>query len=133
MTLEEKQRMIHIRINNAVHKELRKVAAEYDLTIQEIVSNAVEEKVEALETQVRLEREQVKLERKAHELETMIMERIEPLQIEIEQEFAAEAPNYTESSADKVSVMERLETIEREIETLVGEISKIHQLIDQCE
>ncbi len=45
MTNKEEQRLIHIRIDRNVHKDLRRVAAEYDLTIQDIVSGAVEKTV----------------------------------------------------------------------------------------
>ena len=46
MTERSEQRMIHIRIDRSVHRDLRRAAAEYDLTIQDIVSNAVEKTVD---------------------------------------------------------------------------------------
>lgn len=49
--------MIHIRLDREVHKELRKAAAEYDVSIQEIVSTAVEKQVEAFETEISVEKE----------------------------------------------------------------------------
>ena len=47
MTGKEEQRMIHIRIDRSVHRDLRLVAAEYDLTIQDIVAEAVEKRVDS--------------------------------------------------------------------------------------
>ena len=46
MGSNDEQRMIHIRIDRNVHRDLRRAAAEYDLTIQDIVSGAVERTVE---------------------------------------------------------------------------------------
>ena len=72
MTPEEKQRMIHIRIDGGTHKELRKVAAEYDLTLQEIVAEAVESRVQALEAEIMLKEKGMELERRARELEVSV-------------------------------------------------------------
>lgn len=93
MSPEEKQRMIHIRIKDGVHRELRKVAAEYDLTIQDIVSGAVEETIEEKEIELKLEERRERLEKKAHEMEKTILERLEPLRVKIESEFETELPD----------------------------------------
>lgn len=74
MTSEEKQRMIHIRINNLVHRELRKVAAENDQTMQELVAEAVENKVEAREAELRIEEIQLELEERALKVEEQALE-----------------------------------------------------------
>ncbi len=41
MTQGEKNRMIHIRLEEEVHKDLRKAAAEEDTSLQELVSRVV--------------------------------------------------------------------------------------------
>lgn len=109
------RRMIHIRIDNELHKELRKVAAEFDGTIQDIVARAVEERVEELRERILLEKEKELLE-----LEARCMQ--------MENELDNESP---ESDSDgipydpghkfkdyHVSVIEKLDRIQESIENL---------------
>ncbi len=130
MSPEEKQRMIHIRIDNGVHKELRKVAAEYDLTIQEIVSGAVEETVEDHEIELQLERRREKLERRHERIERRAMEiekrRVdgrEPITVEIESEFEVN----DESQSD--SLMAKLLKIEKSVDTISIQIEELKAVL----
>ncbi len=41
MTTDEKERMIHIRLDEEVHKDLRKAAADEDTSMQKLVSKVV--------------------------------------------------------------------------------------------
>jgi len=45
MSAEEKDRMIHIRLDEEVHKDLRKAAAEEDTSMQKLVSKVVSQTV----------------------------------------------------------------------------------------
>gem|GEM_PF-4520603 len=123
MTEEEKQRMIHIRISGATHRELRKVAAEKDQTMQELVVTAVERTVEETELQSGVEKIKLKLEEKAREIEERALEleerRVEieyqsrelasrELELEVELELSGESAPGLETVIDRIKRMEKL-------------------------
>jgi hypothetical protein len=130
MTPEEKQRMIHIRIGDGTHKELRKVAAEYDLTLQEIVAHAVEDRVQAMEAEIMLEEKEKELERRARELELRLSGEIEPLHEEMEQEIRIREVALNKAVDIQVSVLERLDAIGDRIDQVMEEVSRLQKSMD---
>jgi hypothetical protein len=129
MTEEEKQRMIHIRLGSDLHRELRRAAAEYDVTLQEIVSKAVEDRVHAIEAEIRLEEKSLELEEKARELELRMQDRagaVRPTRGPGSRDGTGEAPGREEIS---VTVTARLDEIELKLERILGEISRMEQRI----
>ena len=121
MTGEEKQRMIHIRIKEDIHKELRKAAAEYDLTIQEIVSEAVEERVEAFEEGLLLEREKELLKHEAELLRSETRNVPGSMEISIEHEIDTK----DEVSAHGSSLHKRLDSMQESIRQIQAELKEI--------
>jgi tetrahydromethanopterin S-methyltransferase subunit G len=129
MTEDEKQRMIHIRLGSGLHRDLRRAAAEYDVTRQEIVSKAVEERVHAIEAEIRLEEKSLDLEQKARELEQRMQDRLgspRPPEEPGRRGSAEEAPAREEIS---VTVSARLDEIELKLERILGEISRMERRI----
>jgi hypothetical protein len=115
MTEEERQRMIHIRISGATHRELRKVAAENDQTMQELVVLAVERTVEETELlsevarkveerAFELEERSVKIESRNRELESREIE----LEVKLELELTGEPVSQPETLIDRIKRMEKL-------------------------
>ena len=134
MTPDEKERMIHIRINNELHKELRKAAAEYDLTMQDIVSEAVEKRIQALEeVEAGVELEMDRLEKHSHELEIRIAERLESLGVETELEAVAEVLDDDEHTSFQNPVEKRLEAIEEKLDVLLNELSSIQHHFNESD
>lgn len=130
MTSEEKKRMIHIRISDEIHKELRKAAAEYDLTIQEIVSDAVEERVEAFEEVLVAEaekqaalREELLAEAERQQAERNLKDGGEPVEVRIEHEMSVPGVE----GEFRTSVILGLEELRRELEALRSEVAQIHR------
>ncbi len=125
MSPEEKQRMLHIRLDRAVHKDLRKAAAEYDISIQEIVSDAVEKKVENLEAEIRKDRKKERLERKSRKYELKITDTIdcEPGE-ELETDIVGELNTQASSL-----IVGRLESIENAICRLSEQIDEIRNML----
>ena len=113
MTHSEKQRMIHVRLDRKVHKELRKVAAEYDVSIQEIVSGAVEKQVEALETEISIQREG----------DSYKLEITESIDVGTGSELSEE------SVSKDVSIAGRLTGIESAITMIAEQISTIRKML----
>jgi hypothetical protein len=131
MTSEEKERMIHIRINNDLHKELRKAAAEYDLTMQDIVSEAVEKRIQSLEgVEAGVELEIERLEKHARELEIRLQERLESLEVEIEEELDTEGSDEGSNSIFESSVEKRLESFGDKLEEILNRLSAIQQRLE---
>lgn len=129
MPNDGEQRMIHIRIDSDVHRELRKVAAEFDVTIQDIVANAVEESVDALLSRVMMERERELLEREAQYLEReKIAEEAELLQEEIQREMEDHEAAFTEYHD---SVIKRLDDIHGKVEALMDGITRIQESLSR--
>jgi uncharacterized protein (DUF3084 family) len=127
MTEEERQRMIHIRISGATHRELRKVAAENDQTMQELVVLAVERTVEETELLSEVEEIKLKLEEKARKVEERAFEleersvKIESrnrdlesreieleVKLELELELTGEPVSQPETLIDRIKRMEKL-------------------------
>jgi uncharacterized protein (DUF3084 family) len=125
MTEEERQRMIHIRISGATHRELRKVAAENDQTMQELVVLAVERTVEETELLSEVEEIKLKLEEKARKVEERAFEleersvKIESrnrdlesreieLEVKLELELTGEPVSQPETLIDRIKRMEKL-------------------------
>ena len=134
MTPDEKERMIHIRINNELHKELRKAAAEYDLTMQDIVSEAVEKRIQALEeVEAGVELEMDRLEKHAHELEIRIAERLESLGVETELEAVAEVLDDDGHTSFQDPVEKRLEAIEEKLDVLLNKMSSIQHRFNESD
>ena len=129
MTGEEKQRMIHIRIKEDVHKELRKAAAEYDLTIQDIVSEAVEERVEAFEEGLLLEREKELLNYEAELLRSETQNVPESMEISIEHEIDTK----DEVSAHGSSLHTRLDSVLKGIRQIQAELKEISRKLSENE
>lgn len=132
MTDEEKQRMIHIRIKSDIHRELRKAAAESDQTMQELVAEAVEQKVEEREIQLHIEEIQLKIEERAREVEERALETAErAMEIEmlsrelddreIELELTIELNDDTPSSRE--TVMDRVRRMEKLLASLAGQLA----------
>ncbi len=117
MSPEEKKKMLHIRLDRSVHKDLRKAAAEYDISIQEIVSDAVEKRVEHLEAEIKLEEQRERLDEKSRKYELKITDTIE-----IDDDTDIEADSY-------LSVTGRLESIENAIGKLSEQIEEIRNLL----
>jgi hypothetical protein len=127
MTEDEKQRMIHIRLGSDLHRELRRAAAEYDVTLQEIVSKAVEDRVHAIEAEIRLEEKSLELEEKARVVEQRMEEIAEsprPAEGPGSRDGTGEAPGREEIS---VTVTARLDEIELKLERILVEISRMEQ------
>jgi len=137
MSPDENQRMIHIRIDRGVHKELRKVAAEFDLTIQEIVSDAVEEKIEDREMELKLEKKRAMLERKAKRMELKMLEKFEQFPFEIESEIETDLPEPPELDpfAEELpeAVMAKLMKIEKSIEKISIQLEELSATLGQSE
>ena len=133
MTPEEKERMIHIRIKNDVHKDLRKLAAEYDLTMQDIVSKAVENSIRNIEKiGLGMEMQMEEFEKHAIKLEEQMKDKLESLQVDLDQEKDSESYD-DEFSSFQVSIMEKLESIDEKIEMLLREVSGIKKSTDESE
>ncbi len=140
MTDEEKQRMIHIRIKSDIHKELRKAAAESDQTMQELVAEAVEQRVEEREIQFHIEEIQLKIEERAREIEERALETAEKaMEIElrsreledreIELELTVELDEGTPSSRE--TVIGRVQRMEKLLTSLAGQLAILKtELID---
>ena len=125
MSPEEKQRMVHIRLDSEVHRELRKAAAEYDITIQEIVSDAVEKRVENFDAEIRLERRQEELEKKAEEYELNITGTIDT-----EYDSIVDRDSGRDASLIAFSLMgEQLNAIETAIRSLSEQIVELKSLL----
>ena len=125
MSPEEKKRMLHIRLDSEIHKDLRKAAAEYDISIQEIVADAVEKEVVHLETEIRLDRRRVKLEEKeAIEYKIEVAEKGEG---DIQQKIEGQS---TQSIG---TVIERLDCIELAIFKLSEQIDELKSLLGENE
>lgn len=136
MTPDESQRMIHIRINNAIHKELRKAAAEYDLTIQDIVSEAVAERVDAFEAEAKMERAEKmleKAERKTSEYEKEISEKLESINVTIEEECDAEARGEGTEASFSTVIFSRFDEIEVKLEGISSRLAEIHCLLEMSD
>jgi len=130
---EDKERMIHIRIKNAVHKDLRKLAAEYDLTMQDIVSEAVEKSIKNIEEiGLGMELQMEKFEKHANQLEEQMQERLESIQVDLDP--GKDSDSYDEEfSSFQVSIMEKLESIEEKIEVLITKISGNKKITDESD
>lgn len=126
MSPEEKKRMLHIRLDSEIHKDLRKAAAEYDISIQEIVADAVEKEVELLETEVRLEKRRSKLEKKAMEYELEIIERAET---DLDREIEPIEQTTNVSTEMSASISDRLECVELAIFKMSQQIDEIKSLL----
>lgn len=132
MTDEEKQRMIHIRIKSDIHRELRKAAAESDQTMQELVAEAVEQKVEEREIQLHIEELQLRVEERAMEVEERALETAErAIEVEmlsrelddreIELELTVELNEGTPSSSE--NVIDRVQRMEKLVASLASQLA----------
>ena len=143
MSPEVKQRMLHIRIDRAIHKVLRKAAAEYDISIQEIVADAVEKKLEGLDTEIEMEAKLEELEKKAQEYEVKC-EELEKKAREYELKISEEIETELDSSARDgreeeivleytVSVNDRLGDIENSIAKISDAVEEIKNMLSENE
>ena len=131
MSPEEKKRMLHIRLDSEIHKDLRKAAAEYDISIQEIVADAAEKEVVHLETEIRLDRRRVKLEEKeAIEYKIEVAEKGEGV---VQQEIEVLTKSEEQSTQSIGTVLERLEGIELAIFRLSEQVDKLKSLLVENE
>ncbi len=126
MNPEEKKRMLHIRLDREVHKDLRRAAVECDISLQEIVAEAVEKEVEHLEAQLLLDRKRVELERVAGKYE---LEIIEQVTTELKQEREINSEDEGQSVSSSGSIAERLEGIEHAILRLSEQIDELRNLL----
>lgn len=83
MTKEERTRMMHIRLLEPIHKELRKIAAERDQTMQDVVASVVEQRIKKEDILARVQELERLAEEKALEMETRTLE-IEMRSLELE-------------------------------------------------
>ena len=109
MTTDEKERMIHIRLDEDVHKDLRKAAADEDTSMQKLVSKVVSRTVSggklvniiSVSDEVQNNKEQI-------------------ITISLDEE---------DDSKD-LSLKDRMVVIERLLERLGAEVQKVKEVIE---
>jgi ElaB/YqjD/DUF883 family membrane-anchored ribosome-binding protein len=126
MESDNDRRMIHIRIDSDLHRELRKVAAEFDETIQDIAERAVEERVEILRSRmlVARERELLKKEAEYRSIEEALIRNSsgETEEMELKESGSEAVVGFSEYHD---SVMRRLDTMQDTIMKLTERIQNL--------
>jgi predicted transcriptional regulator len=126
MESDNDRRMIHIRIDSDLHRELRKVAAEFDETIQDIAERAVEERVEILRSRmlVARERELLKKEAEYRSIEEALIRNSsgETEEMELKENGSEAVVGFSEYHD---SVMRRLDTMQDTIVKLTERIQNL--------
>ena len=108
MTTDEKERMIHIRLDEEVHKDLRKAAAEEDTSMQKLVSKVVSRTVSGGKL--------VNIISVSDEVQNK--EQIITITLD------------EEDDSEDLSLKDRMVVIERLLERLGAEVQKIKEVIE---